>query len=1039
MAESLFNKRLLSQSIESFSFPAGEQLKNIKEILSGWQSAISHGKKLKETELESAFFTRFFEDILGYTVRTSGKDIYTMRLKPKTEVDATFPDGTLGFFGDEEEFTRVVIELKSPGTSLDAKEAGREVKLTPVEQAFRYVNKFDRCDWAIVSNFNEIRLYNKERGIGFYDRFEIARLGQNDEFRRFYYCLSAANLLDRNRKSILDSLVQNTARNEREISRRLYEDYKALRLNLFRHIKEENSHIDTLLLLEKTQKLLDRMVFVFFCQHTGNLLPHDIVSRTYRTALSSRSRENQKVWSEFKYLFEDIDKGRDDLHPQINAYNGGLFEPDPQLDALVIKNGIWDEIVGLGKYDFESDLNVNILGHIFERSIKDIEEIKAEISGIGILRSKRKRDGIYYTPEYITRYIVTETVGRYLEENPDRLESIRILDPACGSGAFLNQAHTFLRQQYQVGFDSGTIKSKDAHIGGLFDYNPAENDRAILLDNLYGVDLNEESVQITRLALWLKTARRDYQLQDLSDNIKCGNALVATGAFEKRPFVWEEEFKDIMDEGGFDVIVGNPPYYNIETLGLGAPVFEYLKESYADIYMDKSDILIYFIKRAIDLLKPAGIMGFIVSNAFLFSSQAAKLRDFILENSTVLEIVNFERHYVFEDADVTTCILILQKGASARPSRVISFKEAAYPDNFIVSHIEDKANFFDASFRLQSPFALVNSRIESVHEKIDGSHKQIGEIFHIGSGMQTAANKVYVLKEVPDDFPPELVRRRMSGDIIERYYVHPAKEHILYIEDVEEFEDLPESIQNYLNANRSDLLKRADKKRRKTAIWWKFSFALHKDFYRHDKIWSSYRSSSNKFVYDNSNDFVGLTNTTVIFGNNPEYDLKYVLALLNSRLLNFRYRAIGKQTGSGIFEYFENQISRLPIPEATKQQQADFAKKADEIIAKEKALRSYINKKLDFLKARLNVENLSQKLEGFYLLTASQLLVEIKKHSTFATIKEEQEVFTWLESIRSEIARKRDQINAKDAEMDRAVYDLYKLTEDDIKIIESDT
>jgi len=211
-----------------------------------------------------------------------------------------------------------------------------------------------------------------------------------------------------------------------------------------------------------------------------------------------------------------------------------------------------------------------------------------------------------------------------------------------------------------------------------------------------------------------------------------------------------------------------------------------------------------------------------------------------------------------------------------------------------------------------SVFALVDEKIDHLNRKIDADYLKVKELFKIGKGMETAANSVFLFKEYPLHFPKEFIRKRISGEIIKKYFIEKEKEYILYFEDVESFEDLPESIQNHLLENR------ADKKRRKTSKWWNYTFPMHKEYYHLNKLWFSYRAKENIFCFDDTKEYIGLANTTVIFDTNQEVDLKYLLALLNSKLLNFRYRSIGKQTGSGVYEYFENGVGKLPIPKIPK-------------------------------------------------------------------------------------------------------------------------
>src|SRR3989440_9771291 len=566
----LFNQKLCRERIARFDFPTGEKATQIEKIIVGWQRSIrdSDLSKTKEKSIQGSFLMKFFEDVLGYTSQTSGKGEWNLIQHPASEVDAQEPDGSLGFFAKEEKITKAVIELKDAKTLLDKKQSGREKGYTPIEQAYLYATKFDRCNWIIVSNFREIRLYHKNRTQDFYEKFDVLELHKPEEFKRFYYILCKQNLITP-RFSVIDDLATASTREDENITLKFYLDYKTARLNLFYHLVEQNTGIEKTLLLEKAQKIIDRLIFILFCEDTGTLLPRDLVKDTYYLGSRSRERSEQRVWREFKSLFMDIDLGRSDIDPEINSYNGGLFAQDDVLDNLVIKDTIWKQIVSLNKYDFESELNVNILGHIFEQSISDIENLKAELLGrqVDNNTSRRKHEGIFYYPEFITKYLIEDVVGRFLEEQPDKLGTIKILDPACGSGAFLNQAHSYLMKEYKIRTEQKLLEKTGTQQLDFSDINLAETNRSILLNNLYGVDLNRESVEITKLSLWLKTARSSEPLQNLDKNIKCGNSIVDDPIYAgDRAFNWHNEFKNILDRGGFDVIIGNPPYVRQELI-----------------------------------------------------------------------------------------------------------------------------------------------------------------------------------------------------------------------------------------------------------------------------------------------------------------------------------------------------------------------------------------------------------------------------------------------------------------------------------------
>ena len=1037
----LLNQKLLKSCVEKFNFPENQKRQRIDEIISAWQTAFKDHdlSKAKETSLQGKFFSKFFCEILGYTMQDDGQEVWTLKQEAKTEVDGKEADGSLGYYSKISAKTRCVIELKDAQCNLDSKQQSRESKQTPVEQAFQYLYKFADCDWVIVSNFRYTRLYHKSKGQTAYEEFDILNLHEEREFKRFYYCLCKENLLNENSCSQMDLLIKQSGEADIDITKEFYAEFKTVRKILFEHIVNNNPNFDKKLLLEKTQKLLDRFIFIFFCEDTAGLLPHNTVENIYKMAQNSFSLSECKIWEQFRGLFVAIDKGNNNVNPPINAYNGGLFAYDEILDKLIIKDEMFTHIKELARYDFESDLNVNILGHIFEQSLSDLEQIKNELDGIqeDKKNSKRKKDGIFYTPEYITHYIVEETIGKYLEENPDKLETIKILDPACGSGAFLNQAHSFLLKQRQIQVEEN-IKNNDKSQLNLFKHtNQVEHDRSILLNNLFGVDLNKESVEITKLALWLKTANSKCKLNNLDENIKCGNSLIddETIAGDKA-FKWENEYKGIMQNGGFDVIIGNPPYFNIDTFGHNSPIFEHLKTAYSDIYMDKSDILFYFIKKSIDLLKDNGIMGFIISNAFLFSDKAKKLRNYILEKCSILKIVNFEQYLVFKDAGITTCILVLQKNKNYDTSQVINIKEKDLTEDVVISKIQNSSNIFDVSFDKNSAYALVDCNISKLNAKIDGNHNKLGDILHVGKGMETAANNVFSFKEYPKGFPQDFIKNRMSGEIISRYFLAKPLEYMLYVENTENFEDLPQVIQKHLLNNKDFLENRADKKRRKTAKWWNYTFPMHKEYYEYDKLWCSYRARTNEFVFDDTKNFIGLTNTTVIFGNNEKYNLKYILSLLNSKLLCFRYKSIGKQTGGGLFEYFENQISRLPIPNATEEQQNSLSEKAERMIELNKSLQEETQKAIELIELEYKPKKISQNLSSFYTLGLNPFIEELEKQGVKLSLTQKEDLISWYKT-KSELLNKiKSEIDTLDRQIDQEVYKLYNLTPEEIQIIE---
>lgn len=688
------------------------------------------------------------------------------------------------------------------------------------------------------------------------------------------------------------------------------------------------------------------------------------------------------------------------------------------------------------------------MGHIFEHSISEIEIKQNELKGIQ-KADKRKKDGVFYTPAYITKYIVESTLGTLCEakknelgindadfadinanKRKDKISKIAILkkyreflfglkicDPACGSGAFLNATLKFLKAEHQL-----IDEMENNFYGTPLQLN--YNDNKILENNIYGVDINSESVDIAKLSLWLNTAKKGEKLTTLTDNIKCGNSLISD------EFDWQKEFPKVFENGGFDVIIGNPPYFNVQTLGAGSSYVKYLQENYTDIWQDKSDILFYFIDKALEISKNK--IGFIISNAFLFSDKAQKLRAKILKSKRFSHIVNFEKQKIFADAGITTCMVFFEN--NPKPFKAMNLKDDKLSEIEISNFIENKNNFFNVALKENSVFALVDDNIAKINQKIDGNHKPLREILKIGKGMETAANEVFCFDYYPKKFPKEFIKKRMCGEIIEKYNLLSKDEYILYFENVENFADLPLSIQEHLNKNKEKLSNRATVKN-EGRIWWKFSRPMHKEFYNLPKIWCSYRCKSNKFVLDESSDFIGLTNTTVIFGTDPEISLKYILCLLNSSTLNFRYKSIGKQTGSGVYEYFENGVGNLPIVIATKELQKELADFADEMIRLNAEISSLSNDFFTILRANnYEIAKIPTALNEFYNLDFKEFLNLTKLK---IDMSKQEDLLKFFNKYKQQCQTLNKQIVKTESKINQAVYKLYELNDDEIKMIEN--
>ena len=559
MVNNLFNQKILSKKAEEEVDLNKNNLTERRKALDKWINNLENGilDKSKEEEFQGEFLYDIFTTVLRAVNKSDGKNEWNLERETKTKLDGQKADGVLGFFDtDGKKDVRAVIELKSAKVSLDVRQKRVGDTRTPVEQAFNYAPKYGKnCQWVIVSNYKEIRLY-RANDMTEYQVFFLERLKDDLEFKKFIYILSFYALVGtENKKAKTIELSEEYQKNQAEIEKKFYNEYKNIRLYIFENMKKNNPQINEHILLEKVQKLLDRFLFICFCEDK-DLLPHNSYNK-----IVQRGEVIEDMFESFKILCNWINIGN--LKNKINKFNGGLFKSDDDFDGLTVDDDVFREMERITKYDFNSELNENILGHIFEQSISDIEELKKSVSGeeFDSKKSKRKKDGIFYTPKYITKYIVESSIKNWLDDKRKELgedklpkleekdfeikysskksderiysknykkhiefwtkyretvKNIKIVDPACGSGAFLITAFEYLLNY------NNYLDDKIFDLTGRKDLF-SDTTKEILQNNIFGVDLNRESVEITKLSLWLKTADKNKTLATLENNIKCGN------------------------------------------------------------------------------------------------------------------------------------------------------------------------------------------------------------------------------------------------------------------------------------------------------------------------------------------------------------------------------------------------------------------------------------------------------------------------------------------------------------------------------------
>lgn len=703
----------------------------------------------KETQAESNFVRTFFEETWDY--RRDGHGSGRFHLFPQFPISGAGQTGgqgkadlALGNFDDERgQVPQVVCEFKDIRSGLDAPQNRKGNARSPVMQARDYLwnagrgllgNEPVQPRFAIVTDMDEFRLYRWDSFPDRYLRFAISKTdlfeqrtllgaGEAAQFDRFlfWWLLRRDMLLSEAGRPRLERLIAEQGKAAKKLEGEFYADYKAYRELLITHIVPQRPEGMTKgRAVWLAQKLLDRLIFLMFAEDMGYRVgfpPQLLRDQLEKFATDPlQPAEGGEVWSRLKQIFETMNEGGHLGEAAIHNFNGGLFARDPDIDKLDLPNRLF---VRFGQaaseaklaehkqtlfylaatYNFASEgdahnsIGLYTLGHIFEQSIVELEKIEADYEGRPSLTeiTKRKRDGVYYTPEWVVSRIVEETIDPLFERWRseagwpgdgefaadavaaywERLQAMKVIDPACGSGAFLIVALRHLRREFMA-------TTERAYELRLIPHRPSESEitRQILTRNLFGVDINPASVEITKLSLWLHTAEAKEPLSTLDGTIRCGNSLVDKRFYGKRrlddaeerdrinTFEWKGDFAS----GSFDAVIGNPPYVKLQNFTRVHPdMAAWLvagssgEAPYRSTTTGNFDLYLPFIEKGLALLNQTGRMGYIAPNLWPTLEYGEGLRRLVHEGRHLEKWLDFRSHQVFEEATVYTAIQIFSK------------------------------------------------------------------------------------------------------------------------------------------------------------------------------------------------------------------------------------------------------------------------------------------------------------------------------------------------------------------------------------------
>jgi type I restriction-modification system DNA methylase subunit len=802
-------------------------------------------------------------------------------------------------------------------------------------------------------------------------------------------------------------------------------------------------------------------------------------------------------WAGLLDLFRLINDGseafgysKEDFY--IPAYNGGLFDPEKNsfLSSKKIGNSYLALAIdllarsegerGAAFVDYSS-LDIRHLGSIYEGILeyrlhlaeesmvavkekgkevwlaereaegrKAAEKVEAGRLYLVTDKGERKATGSFYTPEYIVKYIVKNTLEPLIKPMIEeammsedirkdlykKLLSIKVLDPAMGSGHFLVEATDYIAREI--------IHAREiARQEELESEDVAENDihwarREVVRNCIYGVDLNPMAVELAKLSLWLTTVAANKPLSFLDHHLRCGNSLIGAEldrltvlpgrppeetalwsfglrshtegllkryslmaalpddslqmvkwkedqfrqikegelsrrlaqlsnvwlstyfgnnvsdddyyemqnrinpekfpdwsglrsqewfmraqalAEEKRFFHWELEFPEAFQgEGrGFDVVIGNPPYFSMERVTYLQPVFEML---HSEIYAGKLDISSYFIKKGLDLIKEHGFVGYITARYFLEAIHGRKLRDFCSKNASIRQIVDFGNFQVF-DANVLTIILLLERisvKSIHNNVEILKYDEITQEISLMQPYKGFDKFLMPLSNFTENPWFINESSREKFINKIKLVSYPLVEICRIGKGMESGLNEAFVVTKNTVEkwnLEPDLIKNHVQGKDLTRYSINHRDLYLIYNENIDNLTKFPFA-EAYLTQFKDKLEKR------KNFIlgnckWYTYGSPLNTDVYEqaNEKLIVPYMATHARFGYDSCKDhekFFTLTDTTIIvLKANNNYSLKYILSILNSSLLNYIHQRTSKLKRDGYYEYFSKTMERLPI------------------------------------------------------------------------------------------------------------------------------
>ena len=819
--------------------------------------------------------------------------------------------------------------------------------------------------YAVLTDFEGIKVFNAQR----IDKTDLMdKLVFELSYDKYISDFETLWLLSREsfQKKTLDEYAEKIGKKEKSVQvatviKKINEDIQWCRERLTESFRSCNEKLNLKkdVIDEGAQKLLDRLIFLRVAED------REVEPNIFKDLL--RQAENSKTDDLFQAMistFRDLD----------HIYDSNLFS-EHAFEKWEIWDGGFKEVVNKlygkkGQYEYNfKEMPADVLGTVYENYLN--YKLTQSKKGVNVEKDvkKRKEQGIFYTPIFVVDYIVRNALKPVLDncKSIADLKKIKVLDPACGSGSFLIRALEAIAEKYKEFGVDGSVK------------------RQIILENLFGVDLDMQAVEIARLNLLINSLDSKEILPKLDNNIKNGNSLT---------YDWKGEFKEVFKQGGFDVIIGNPPYIK-EFVNKDA--FNGLHDN--PYYQGKMDLWTMFACISIDLLKNNGVMGFIAPNNWVTNAGASIMRNKILTDGELKTFIDFGDYKVFQAAGIQTMIYIFEK---QKPSKKYEVDYLRINDKNI-SEEKLTLDIFGEKQKIEiEPEKLIDKNITfsnqesgSIFDKIESkknfelTEKEVGQGIvspqeyviekHL-SLLQNARNGdgIFVLKpdEVENlklsDREIKIIKPFYTTNQISRYYANSKNESfIIYAnnevnKNIVKYPKIKEHLQKFASVITSDFA----------------PFGLHRardeKFFIGPSVFSIRKTERPQFSYVDFNCYV--SQTYFIISTN-RVNLKFLTGLFNSNLIYFWLKAKGKLQGD-LLQVDKGPLMEVPICVGDKEQQKEVITLVDKMISLNKKLHETLENSNEWESIKSEIEKTDKKIDeevyGLYGLTEEEIKI-IKK------------------------------------------------------------